>query len=271
MKSPGAATPGVSPEDVDRPQTRAPLRWWRELLIIVVFYGLYSAVRDLHTTRGGVVQATHNALHLIRVERFFGLFQEQHLQHLVITWRVFLEFWDSYYGTVHFIAVVAVLIYLFARHPDRYPRWRNTLALTSTLALIGFAFYPVLPPRLLPPGYHFVDTLQVIGGAWNFSSGAIAEASNQYAAMPSLHTAWSAWCALAILPLVRPRWAKVLICCYPVATVFGIVVTANHYFIDAVGGLVTLGVGYLLSPLVPIVAARVSARFRRVPAGATRD
>jgi hypothetical protein len=27
---------------------------------------------------------------------------------------------------------------------------------------------------------------------------------------------------------------------------FGIVVTANHYILDAVGGLLTLGVGYLI-------------------------
>ncbi|HEY8094202.1 MAG TPA: hypothetical protein VID93_10475, partial [Acidimicrobiales bacterium] len=33
---------------------------------------------------------------------------------------------------------------------------------------------------------------------------------------------------------------------YPVMTLFGIVVTANHYFFDAMGGLLTLGVGYVI-------------------------
>jgi hypothetical protein len=46
--------------------------------------------------------------------------------------------------------------------------------------------------------------------------------------------------------LTRRRWARVLIVLYPIMTLFGIVVTANHYILDAVGGLVTLGVGYLL-------------------------
>ena len=31
---------------------------------------------------------------------------------------------------------------------------------------------------------------------------------------------------------------------YPVATLFCVVVTANHYFLDGVGGLVLLGLGY---------------------------
>ena len=120
--------------------------------------------------------------------------------------------------------------------PIGYRLWRNTLAFATGLALIGFSFFPVLPPRLLPPGYGFVDTLQVVGGLWNFSSGPVNDVSNQYAAMPSLHTAWSAWCALALIPLIRPWWGKVLVLLYPLATIFCIIVTANHYFADVTGG-----------------------------------
>jgi membrane-associated phospholipid phosphatase len=92
-----------------------------------------------------------------------------------------------------------------------------------------------------------VDTLRVIGGLWNFSSGPVNDVSNQYAAMPSLHTSWAAWCALALIPLIRPLWGKILVALYPMATVFCIVVTANHYFADIIAGLVLLGVAYLLA------------------------
>jgi hypothetical protein len=34
---------------------------------------------------------------------------------------------------------------------------------------------------------------------------------------------------------------------YPLATIFAIVVTANHYLLDAVGGAVALAAGYLLA------------------------
>ena len=140
------------------------------------------------------------------------------------------------------MAVIGVLALLFFRYPGRYRLWRNTLALATGLALIGFSFFPVLPPRLLPPGYHFVDTLRVVGGLWSFSSGPVNDVSNQYAAMPSLHTTWSAWCALAVLPArsgrcgARSWWSSI-----PLATIFCIIVTANHYFADVVAGLLLLG------------------------------
>jgi hypothetical protein len=53
-------------------------------------------------------------------------------------------------------------------------------------------------------------------------------------------------------------WAKVLAIIYPITTVTVIVVTANHYFLDAAGGFFVLGVGY--------VAARIFTRAGRGPA-----
>ena len=45
---------------------------------------------------------------------------------------------------------------------------------------------------------------------------------------------------------------------YPLITLFCIVVTANHYILDAVGGAVVFGVGYLLAKTF---TARMDARF----------
>ena len=45
---------------------------------------------------------------------------------------------------------------------------------------------------------------------------------------------------------------------YPITTVTVIVVTANHYFLDAVGGFLVLGIGY--------VVARIFTRAGRGPA-----
>ena len=140
--------------------------------------------------------------------------------------------------------------------------WRNTLAFTTVFALIGFATFSLMPPRLLddpferfgpPPAVNdeaaehgdMVDTLATYPTFWSFDSETMKDISNQYAAMPSLHIGWSTWAALVMVPMVRRRWAKALIWPAPLATLFCIVVTANHYWIDAVGGLVILGAGYL--------------------------
>jgi hypothetical protein len=237
------------------------LHWWRELLYAAAFYGLYSVTRNLFGSAGGGsrVHALHNAERVIRLEQWLGLFHEQAVQSWFLGAPWFLRMWNIYYGTFHFVVPVVVLVVLFRRWPTAYRLWRNALAFTTGLALIGFSLFPLMPPRLLcdcPFGggaessRGFVDTIERYGGLWTFDSGTAKSISNQYAAMPSLHVAWSLWCALALIPRLRRRWAKVLVALYPVATVFGIVVTANHYLLDAVGGVAVLGVGYLLARLV---------------------
>jgi hypothetical protein len=248
----GAATlspPDASGSDTTRPVQRS--HWWREVLIIASFYLLYTLVRDLRGDRPvSVFQAMTNAHRIIHVERWFGLFHEANIQQWFLHYRGLVRLCDDFYGTIHFVAVIAVMVLLFFRYPYRYRLWRNTLAITTGLALIGFSFFPVMPPRMLPPGYHFVDTLRVVGGLWSFSSGPVNDVSNQYAAMPSLHTSWSAWCALALIPLIRSLWGKVLVALYPLVTIFCIVVTANHYFADVIAGLLLLAVAYVLALLI---------------------
>jgi membrane-associated phospholipid phosphatase len=108
-----------------------------------------------------------------------------------------------------------------------------------------------MPPRLLDDcgefgacaSYGYVDTLARYGGLWSFDSGAMEQISNQYAAMPSLHFAWSFWCFLVLYPRLRRPWAKALVAAYPWVTLFAIVVTANHFWLDAVGGAVALAGG----------------------------
>lgn len=223
--------------------------WWIEVLIVAVFYALYSMVRDIRGEKPvSVEMAFTNAKRIIHLERSLGIFQEQRIQHWFLSDRWLIELCDDFYGTFHFAVPVVVLLLLFFKYPERYRQWRNTLALITGLALIGFFFFPLMPPRLLPsPPYHFVDTLQTVGGLWNFSSGPVSSVSNQYASMPSLHTAWSSWDAAALWSLIPPKWGKVAVLILPVFTVFAIIVTANHYFADAVAGVVLLGISHMIS------------------------
>jgi membrane-associated phospholipid phosphatase len=80
--------------------------------------------------------------------------------------------------------------------------------------------------------------------------------SNQYAAMPSLHFAWSMWCALAVAPAMPNRVLRALMWCYPALTLVCIVVTGNHYLLDAVGGAATLALGYGGARLVAAASGR---------------
>lgn len=253
--------------DNERPHR---LFWWKELLIIVGFYVVYSYIRNQfgsnQLAEGGIpVHAFHNAERIIGFERLIGLYHEETIQDWFLDYRLFIRMMNIFYGSLHFIVTIAVFLLLFVKRPKVFPQWRNTLAVMTALAIIGFALFPLMPPRLLdvpcdryggaciPSRYRplggsfgFVDTLANYGGMWSFDSGTVASISNQYAAMPSMHIGWSTWCAIAMWPLLSRRWQRVAVFLYPLFTLFVIIVTANHYWIDGVGGLTALGLGALI-------------------------
>jgi hypothetical protein len=252
------ATPSIEPR----------LRWWREIVYTVVLYGAYSSVRNQFGSNAGDPEraaeiAYQHALDVIAVERALRSYFEPALQqwYLDLPANGWIGFWNVFYGTAHFVVTAGALVWLYRKGQERYRLWRNTLAFTTLFALVGFATFSLMPPRLLdapfeefgpPPSVNddaaehgtFVDTLATFPTFWSFDSEALKDVSNQYAAMPSLHVAWAVWASLVMAPMVRRRWVRALVWGHPVATVFCIVVTANHFWLDAAGGLVILFAGY---------------------------
>ena len=253
----------------DPPRTpERRLFWWKEALMIGAFYGVYSIARNqFGSARVDAgeepVHAFNNAMKAIDAEKTLHIFHETTVQGWFLPFRHFIQFWNVFYGTAHFVVTLAAFIWMFRRGRDFFPQMRNVLAFTTALAIVGFSLFPLMPPRLLNDtgryggdriaqaegrgDFGFTDTLKDYGGPWQFDSGAGAKVSNQYAAMPSLHIAWSTWCAIVMWRLTRRRWLHGLLILYPLATLFCIVVTANHYFLDEVAGVLVLGVSYLLA------------------------
>jgi hypothetical protein len=252
------------------------LYWWKEAAIATAFYLVYSWTRNLFGSNriaadGVPEQAFNNAERVIEWERAIGTYHEETVQEWFLSHDWFLQFWNTYYGVAHFVVTLAVFIVLFVRRPLVFPQYRNALAITTALGIVGFALFPLMPPRLLDEpcpagaptgevafggaciysdlrgeqGFGFVDTLEEYGGPWSFDSEAMASISNQYAAMPSLHIGWATWCVIGMWPLLRRWWSRVLWLLYPAATLFGVVVTANHYWIDGLGGLLVALIGLL--------------------------
>ncbi len=219
--------------------------WWVEILATIAFYVVYSAVRNSVSTDPD--RAFRNAGRLMILQRRLHINVEEQLQDWALHFRPLIVSMNYFYGSLHFIVTAGVIIYLFRRWPDDYPLWRNTLGISTGIALIGFFSWPLMPPRLLPASYSFVDTLARYPTFWSFNSGAASRISNQYAAMPSVHCAWALFCACALVPRLHHKWAKVLAAMYPVLTVSVIVLTGNHYLLDAVGGFCTFGIGYTLA------------------------
>ncbi len=150
---------------------------------------------------------------------------------------------DYYYATLHFIVTPVVMVWLFARRPQLYRGARTVIVTTTLLALLGFYLYPTAPPRLLP-GLGYVDTVLKFHTWGSLADPNIAEHSNQFAAMPSLHIGWAIWCGLSIFAAARHLWIRIVGLLYPVGTLVVIVGTANHYILDAVGGAAVVALAF---------------------------
>ena len=235
---------------LDATQGSAPAasRWTREVALLALFYAAYTAGRDLQGSAAvSYTRALSNSLRLIGVERRLDLFGEESLQRAALSHRWLIESANVFYGSLHLLVTIGVLLVLFRRHRSTYRRARNALAAITTIALIGFVAYPTVPPRLLPSHFGFVDTLSRFGGSWSFDSGAVSKISNQYAAMPSLHFAWALWVAISVAGVARHRTTRLIAFTYPLLTFAVIIVTANHFVLDAVFGAAIVAFGFALT------------------------
>ncbi|WP_190020992.1 phosphatase PAP2 family protein [Streptomyces hiroshimensis] len=253
------AAPPPTEERADRPpadratrqrtglrRLRSPRRprLWFEVLLIAVSYWTYSLVRNAVPEQRAA--ALRNADWIWRAEHTLHIAVENSVNHAVnsVTWLVVGM--NYYYATLHFVLTIGVLVWLYRWHPGRYSAARLALFATTAVALLGYYLFPLAPPRLMS-GEHFIDTV-VVHHTWgSMASGNLADMSNQYAAMPSMHIGWSTWCGVVVAMVARPVWAKVLGLLYPVATLMVIVATANHFWLDAVGGLLCLSFGFAAS------------------------
>jgi hypothetical protein len=218
-----------------------------ELAFTVALYLAYSRTRRYvpsHRTA-----ALHRASEIWQAEKILHVNIELTLNHAVdrIGWLVVSM--NYYYATLHFLVTPTVLIWLYTFRPHYYRAGRTALYIATLLALFGFAFYALAPPRFLP-GDGFIDTVvsHKTWGSWG--SGNVSTVSNQYAAMPSVHIVWAAWSGLTVAFLARHTWIRVLGVLYPLGTLVVILSTANHFLADAAGGALVLTLGFLIQRLM---------------------
>ncbi|OKK19322.1 hypothetical protein AMK16_14420 [Streptomyces sp. CB00455] len=219
-------------------------RIWFEIVLIAVSYWTYSLIRNAVPEQKAAALA--NADWIWRTERMLGIAVEQSVNHGVnsVTWLIVGM--NYYYATLHFVVTIGVLVWIYRFHPGRYAATRLILFATTGVALLGYFFYPLAPPRLMN-GQNFVDTVLVHHTWGSMASGNLKHMSNQYAAMPSMHIGWSLWCGLTVFAVASAPWARILGLLYPTATLVVIVATANHFWLDAVGGMLCLSFGYAVS------------------------
>jgi hypothetical protein len=226
-------------------ETASRRRWGRELAVLVAVYAAYSVVRS--ALEASAHRAEDNARRIVSLERHIGLFHERSIQQFLDA-AVVIRPLNTFYALAHFGVTIAVMLWLFLRGRE-YTRRRNAIVATTCLALVGYAVFPLMPPRLYPDD-GIVDTLAIHGAPWTYSRGAVGNLSNQYAAMPSLHVAWAMWCTWAVWQEVPRRWVRGVAIGYSALATITVVATGNHYILDIAGAGAVLAAGCALARLV---------------------
>jgi hypothetical protein len=229
----------------------------REVPVLLAGLLVYFGVRGITHTDPTV--ALRNALDLVAFERQFDLYVEPGLQRLVSDSPHVLTAMNWVYIWGHWPVIAATLLWLFLRHPDGYRRTRNAMVLSGGIGLVVFVLFPVAPPRLAELG--LVDTVTQYSSAYRVLQPPAFV--NQYAAMPSLHVGWDLLMGIAVFAYARVRAVRLVGLLLPVLMVAAVVLTANHYVVDAAvgAGLVTVSL---------LAVRRLESLRRGSPRGPTR-
>ena len=210
--------------------TRVQPRWRSvssgagEIALLMVAYAAWQLAASL--TFGGLDGAVESGLRIARLEDILGWPSGAAMQAPVLGHEWLMRAADTYYASAHITVFIITLAWVFLRHRADWPFTRTTVFL-ATAACLLIQYKPVAPPRLIPE-LGVVDTAARTGlSVYDAIPGA-----NQYSAMPSVHIAWAAAVALLIIVIARTpwRWLAVL---HPLATTWVVVVTGNHYLMDA--------------------------------------
>jgi cytochrome bd-type quinol oxidase subunit 2 len=214
---------------------RLPNGWsdaLRQFALFGAAYCAYQLVRGL--VDGQQALAFSNAWHIVHLERSLGAFFEPGLQQALLNHTWLIDFANFMYLNSHFILTSSFLIWLYSRRNENFYFVRNMFLVAMGLALIGYALYPTAPPRLLA-GAGFTDTISTIAHQ-NQDSALASVLVNPYAAVPSMHIAFSLMIGVPGAVLCRSSAARAWWTAYPMLVFFVIVVTANHFWFDAACG-----------------------------------
>jgi hypothetical protein len=213
----------------------------RQVSLFAAAYLAYRLVRGL--VEGRATAAFQHARELISAERTLHLFVEPSVQAWASGSHLLMELSSWLYVNAQITVTLGALVYLYLRHNRSFYFVRNMFMIAMAIALVGYVIFPTAPPRFMPE-WGFIDSVSdVTGVRVSHSSASMSSLFNPYAAVPSMHVAFALMVGWPLARLVRRRALRVVWFLYPFLMAFVIVVTANHFIVDALLGALTAGAG----------------------------
>jgi hypothetical protein len=226
-----------------------------EFAFVASLYAVWRMAKNLPLTQAD--GAIERARSIVQIQEFLQLPSELTVQRFALDHEWMAQFAAAFYAVAHVPGIVIFLVWLYARHRDVYPHWRNAVAIVTACCLF-IRFVKVAPPRYLPD-LGFVDVSEIYDMSVYGEAG--TGVSSQFAAMPSLHVAWAAVVAFGALAASRSPWRWIGMVHF-VLTLFAVTVTGHHWWLDGIVALLLLAFALQVDTL----GRRVWRATRGVPA-----
>ncbi len=208
----------------------------REVFLFIAMSVIYKISRYLAI--GDVEIAFKNAYDVVSFEKTIGIFYEIPLQQYFLNKLSLVKLCNQFYTALHVPSMIAFFVWFYQKQRSHYFYIRNCFLIANFLTLFIFIGFPCAPPRMLNE-IGFVDTLLQVSNV-NLYSGVLSHLFNQYAAMPSMHFGTALMIGVVAAVFAKKFVIQIGLLLYPLFVLIVIVVTGNHFFLDAlVGGFIT--------------------------------
>jgi hypothetical protein len=212
-----------------------------QLAVVLGAFGAYEAARLAMEPNWS--QAFVNARRIVSVEEVLGFAWEQSLQRAFLAMPDLVAALNIFYFVGHFLFTAIFFVWLYRRSRDGFSGFRDGFLAATAIAVVIHWLYPTAPPRLAGVGLE--DTLLLLSGI-DIGSPTTSALSNPVAAVPSLHAAYALGVGIGMIRFARSHLVRFAGVLYPPLVVLTIVVTGNHFLLDAVAGMLVLAAGFLL-------------------------
>ncbi len=222
----------------------APLWLWTQRLVLAEI-ALYVFSYLVYLFSRGLVYEDTRAVGIFNGERIAALqgrlgflfepgWQAWALEHI----RGVVVFLNWAYIVTYWPLILTLAVVLFVANRRRYYYYRSVVFIDLVAALLVFTFVPVASPFAIP-SVDLTDTIQTYGPTF-YGAPEMTAYYNISAAMPSLHFSWTVILGV-LLWRTLPGGLRAAGVLYPVLTFFAIVLTGNHFILDAIVGGVLAG------------------------------
>ena len=193
-----------------------------------------------------------------------------------------LDYMGAVFYSLHFFAPTLFGFLLWRETPKNYWKYTIALGITTYGALITFLFYPVAPPwwqlnSVFNPSYIGQPVIRILTASVDKNLGIPVYrtifdffGANQFAALPSLHSALPWLIALFALKIWKAKALPILV--FPIGVWFSAVYLGEHYVVDVVAGVAYATAAYFfVENILPRLQNRYPKLLKKPPSTADSE